>query len=252
MLKFDTFYIKCPCCGCHLEGHLVRSEMVNKSVLFSDGKILNDTYITEPQKFIICPACSHWFWVDKYEEPIVSYVKPDGPYYNWNHWRFFGVRFSKNAGKIALKEHYRKALEVVGGDRDKELYLRRLMWWAYNDLVRNNYQGKLSHLLSGQMSFNVWRKNRRKLLEGRQLFRKYHDEYVENLKALLVLLKGRYTPNDEEYEASTLEIIELYREMGEFDEAQKILDTIPRRTHYIANIEKEVKKRHDFVFLVVG
>lgn len=102
------------------------------------------------------------------------------------------------------------------------------------------------------MSFNVWRKNRQKLLEGRMLFRKYHDEYVENLKALLVLLKGRYTPNDEEYEASTLEIIELYREMGEFDEAQKILDTIPRRTHYIANIEKEVKKRHDFVFLVVG
>ncbi|MCQ2322213.1 MAG: tetratricopeptide repeat protein [Bacteroidales bacterium] len=252
MIKFDTFYIKCPSCGCNLEGHIVRSEMVNKSVLFSDGKILNDTYITETQKFIICPSCSHWFWVDKYEEPVISYTKPDGPCYNWNHWRFFGVRFSKNAGRLALKEHYRQALEVVKGDRDKELYLRRLMWWAYNDLVRNNYQGKIRYLLSGAMSFNVWRKNRQKLLEGRMLFKKYHEEYIGNLKALLVLLKGRYTPEDEEYEASTLEIIELYREMGEYDEAQKILNTIPRRTHYIANIEKEVKKRHDFVFLVVG
>jgi len=252
MLRFDTFYIQCPCCGCYMEGHIVRSEMVNKSVLFSDGKTLNDTYITETQKFIICPACSHWFWIEKYEEPIVTYKKPDAPYYNWNHWRFFGVRFSKNAGRMALKEHYRQALEVVKGDIDKELYLRRMMWWAYNDLVRNDYQGKLKYLLSGQMSFNVWRKNRLKLLEGRSLFRKNHDEYVKNMKALLILLKSRYTSNDEEYESSTLEIIELYREMGEYKEAQRMLDTIPRRTHYIANIEKEVMKRHDFVFLVVG
>jgi len=221
-------------------------------MLFSDGKTLNDNYITEPQKLIICPACSHWLWVENYVEPVVSYEKPDAPYYNWNHWRFFGVHFSSNAGKIALVNHYKKALEVVNNDKDKELYMRRLMWWAFNDLVRNNYQGKLSYLLSGHMSFNVWRKNRLKLLEGRVLFKKYHDEYVKNMKALLVMLKGRYTPDDEEYEASTLEIIELYREMGEYDEAQKMLDTIPRRTHYIANIEKEVMKKHDFVFLVVG
>ena len=84
------------------------------------------------------------------------------------------------------------------------------------------------------------------------MFKKLHNEYIENLKALLVMLKGRYTPDDEEYEASILEIIELYREMGEYDEAQRILDTIPRRTHYIAHIEKEVKNRHDFVFLVAG
>lgn len=235
-----------------MEGHIVRSEMVNKSVLFSDGKTLNDTYITEIQKLIICPSCSQWLWVEKYEEPIVSYKKPDAPYYNWNNWRFFGVCFSKNAGRMALKEHYQRALDVVKGDIDKELYLRRLMWWAYNDWVRNNYQGKLKYLLSGQMSFNVWRKNRLKLLEGRLLFRKYHAEYVKNMKALLVLLKSRYTPNDEEYESSMLEIIELYREMGEYEEAQKMLDTIPRRTHYIAKIESEVKKKHDFVFLVVG
>ena len=84
------------------------------------------------------------------------------------------------------------------------------------------------------------------------MFRQLHDEYLANMKALLVLLKGRYTPDDEEYEASILEIIELYREMGEYNEAQKILDTIPRRTHYIAHIEKEVKRKHDFVFLVAG
>ena len=110
----------------------------------------------------------------------------------------------------------------------------------------------LDYLFSGKMSFNVWRKNRRKQKLGRRIFMKNHAEYIENLKALLLLVKGRYTPDDEEYEASILEIIELYREMGEYDEAQKILDTIPRRTHYIANIEKEVKKKHDFVFLVAG
>ena len=84
------------------------------------------------------------------------------------------------------------------------------------------------------------------------MFHKLHDEYLDNMKALLVLLKGRYTPDDEEYEASILEIIELYREMREYEEAQRILNTIPRRTHYIANIEKEVRRKHDFVFLVAG
>lgn len=252
MINFDTFYIRCPRCGSHLEGHLVRSELVNKSVLFSDGKTLNDNYITEPQKLIICPACSHWCWIEKYEEPVVSYEKPDATVYNWNHWRFFGVHFNNNQGKIALVNHYKKALEILKGDRDKELYIRRLMWWAFNDLVRNNYQRTLKYLMSGQMSFNVWRKNRMKLHEGRIIFRKFRDDYVANMRELLVLLKSRYTPDDEEYEASMLEIIELYREMGEYGEAQKILNTIPRRTHYIARIEREVKKKHDFVFLVVG
>ena len=252
MIKYDTFYIRCPKCGAWLEGHIVKSEMVNKSILYSDGKTLNDNYITEPQKIIQCPSCSHWFWVNEYKEPVVTYTKPTVPYYNWNHWRFFGVHFNSVEGRLALVEHYKQYLQAIGNDRDKELYIRRLMWWAYNDLVRNNYQMHLPYLLSGKMSFNVWRKNRIKQIKGRLMFRKLHDEYLENMKALLVLLKGRYTPDDEEYEASILEIIELYREMGEYDEAQKILNTIPRRTHYIANIEKEVKKKHDFVFLVAG
>lgn len=252
MIKFDTFYMQCPCCKSWLEGHIVRSEMINKSVLYSDGKILNDNYITELQKVVICPACSHYFWVNEYSEPLVTKVKPDAPYYNWNHWRFFGVHFGSNRGRLALVDHYKRFIEIVGDDKDKELYLRRLMWWAFNDLVRNNYQMRISFLLSGKMSFNVWRKNRNKQLEGRFLFRKHHEEYLNNLKHLLILLKGRYNPDDEEYEAAFLEIVEIYREMGEYDEAQKMISNIGRRTHYIAHIEDEIKKRHDFVFLVVG
>ena len=162
MIKYDTFYIQCPRCGSWLEGHLVKSEMVNKSILYSDGKTLNDNYITEPQKLIACPACSHWLWIDEYNEPTVSYTKPQTPYYNWNHWRFFGIHFNSVEGRLALVNHYKKYLEAIDNDRDKELYIRRMMWWAYNDLVRNNYQMHLRYLFSGKMSFNVWRKNRKK------------------------------------------------------------------------------------------
>lgn len=252
MIKYDTLYIQCPRCGAWLEGHVVRPEMINKSILYSDGKTLNNNYITEPQKIIACPSCSHWFWINEYKEPAVTHNKPGVPYYSWNHWRFFGIHFNSVEGRISLVNHYKRCLEAIDNDRDKELYIRRMMWWAYNDLVRNNYQMHFRFLFTGKMSFNVWRKNRIKQLKGRLLFRKYHDDYVANMKALLILLKGRYTPDDEDYEASILEIIELYREMGEYDEAQKMLDTIPRRTHYIGNIEKEVKRRHDFVFLVAG
>lgn len=251
MIKFEPIYLRCPQCNSWLEGHKLRPEMVNSSILYSDGKTLNDDYIMEPQKIIICPGCGHWFWIDSYEEPVITKTKPAEWCYGWNTWRFFGVHFTSNEGKSALIEHYKDILAITH-DTDREIYLRRMLWWSYNDLIRNFYQASLSYLFSGEMSFNVWRKNRLKILKGISLFRQHHDDYIDNCMALLNLVKDRYTPNDDEYEKSILEIMELYRETGQYEKAQEILNTVPRRTHYIANIEKYVRQRKDFVFLVVG
>lgn len=252
MIKFDTFYVQCPKCKSWMEGHLLISSMVNQSILYSDGKILNDGYITEQQKMIICPACNHWSWIEKYDEPFISKTKPDEKFYTWNSWRFYGVHFESNEGRIALVNHYRSFLEKSEHNKDQEIYFRRLMWWAYNDLVRNKYQASFERYTSKEMSFKVWYRNRKKLKAGEELFKLHHADFIENLNILVDLLKDRYTPDDEEYEATNLDIIEMYRQLGDFENARRLLDVTTRRTYFISRIEEKVEEKDDLVFLVTG
>ena len=76
MLKYDSYYFQCPHCHAWLEGRNLKAEMVNQSILYSDGKVLNDNLITTPQKMIMCPSCSHIFWVEKPVEPFITYENP--------------------------------------------------------------------------------------------------------------------------------------------------------------------------------
>lgn len=252
MIKFDTFYIQCPRCKSWLEGHLLISSLVNQSMLYSDGKILNDGYITEPQRMVVCPACNHWSWIDHYEKPCITKTKPNEAYYTWNNWRFYGVHFGSNEGRIALVNHYRTFLEKSNYTYDQEIYFRRLMWWAYNDLIRNKYQADIHQYTSGEMSFKVWKKNRDKLIHGMGLFKQHRYDFLDNLKHLVILLEERYTPDDEEYETTCLDIMEIYRQMGDFKKVKSLLDDTKRRTYYISTIEKKVKEKDDLVFLVTG
>ena len=102
------------------------------------------------------------------------------------------------------------------------------------------------------MSLKVWYRNRKKILEGIELFNKCRENFNENLRTLIDLYKIRYTPDDEEYESVNLDIIEIYRQLGDFENAQLLLDQNTRRTHFISTIEKKVEERDDLVFLVSG
>ena len=89
MLKYDLYYFQCPNCHAWLEGRNLKAEMVNQSILYSDGKVLNDNLITTRQKMIMCPSCGHVFWVENPEVPFITYEKPEAEIYSWNTWRFF-------------------------------------------------------------------------------------------------------------------------------------------------------------------
>lgn len=235
-----------------MEGHLLISSMVNQSILYSDGKILNDGYLTESQKMVVCPACNHWSWIDRYEEPYIRKTSPDESFYTWNSWRFYGVHFGSNEGRLALVNHYRNFIRKSDYTLDQEIYFRRLMWWAYNDLVRNLYQINIDRYLLKEMSFKVWYRNRKKQLDGLAIFEQHHNDFIENLNRLVCILKDRYTPDDEEYESTNLDIIEMYRQLGDFDNARKLLDETSRRTYFISAIEQKVEERDSRVFLVTG
>ena len=79
------------------------------------------------------------------------------------------------------------------------------------------------------------------------------DDIMSLAKVYLIdLYKLRYTPDDEEYEAVNLDIIEIYRQLGEFENAKELLEQTTRRTHFISTIEKKVDERDDLVFIVSG
>jgi tetratricopeptide (TPR) repeat protein len=126
------------------------------------------------------------------------------------------------------------------------------MWWAFNDFVRNRHQINIDAVTSKEMSLKVWYRNRKKILEGIELFNRCREYFNENLRILIDLYKLRYTSNDEEYEAINLDIIEIYRQLGEFEEAKALLEQTTRRTHFISTIERKVDERDDLVFLVSG
>lgn len=245
MIKFEIIYFKCPKCDAAFEGRLLRREMVNESILYSDGKILNDGYNVQPQKMVICPSCGHTFWVEDVAKHA-THDKPEGFCYTWNTWRFYGCNFSTIRGKLVLIGHYREFLRKRSYDPKKEIYLRRLLWWAYNDLYRNYDEKRIKYWLSGKMSYGVWSKNRRKILDGMFLFNELEKGFSDNLKRLAELIE-KHAPDEDR-----LTLVEIYRELKMFDKAKSFVDPITRRTHYVAGLVQNLKRKRHKVYKVSG
>ena len=246
MLKFDPYYFQCPHCHAWIEGRNLKSELVNEAILYSDGKVLYDNYITTRQKMVICPSCAHTFWVEEPAEPFITTVKPQADIYSWNTWRFYGVSFSNNKGKLALIRHYQTFLKKSYYEPKNEIYLRRLLWWAYNDLHRNFHYISPKYLLNGFMSYGVWSAYRKMMLEGERLFLKNLNDFNENLQRLLALLEKH--PE----EKIDLELPEIYRELRQYDKAKELLDNFPTRTHFTNEMIRHSKWKDSRVFMVSG
>ena len=246
MLKFDPYYFQCPNCQAWFEGRNLKSELVNEAILYSDGKILYDNLITIRQKMILCPSCGHTFWVENPQEPFITLEKPDGAIYSWNTWRFFGINFSDNRGKMALVKHYQQFLKKSSYEPKREIYLRRLLWWAFNDLHRNFHYVRWKYWLNGFMSYGVWSAYRRMMLEGEKLFIKHSKEFSDNLNRLIALLEKH---PEEQFD---LELPEIYRELREFDKVKAMLENASSRTHFTNEILRHSKWKDSRVFMVTG
>lgn len=246
MLKFDPYYFQCPICHAWLEGRNLKPELINESILYSDGKVLNDNYITTRQKMILCPSCAHTFWVEDPEKVNFTTQKPDSDIYSWNTWRFYGIRFSDNRGKLALIRHYQTFLKKCVYEPKNEIYLRRLLWWAYNDLHRNHQHIRLKYFLNGLMSYGVWHNNRMMLFEGEKLFLKNLSDFTDNLHHLLTLLEK--FPD----EAIDTEVPEIYRELRQFDKAKSLIENSGSKSYFTNEIIRHSKWKDSRVFMVSG
>ena len=214
--------------------------------MYSDGKILYDNYIITKQKLILCPSCAHTFWIENPVEPLITYEKPEAKVYSWNTWRFYGIRFSDNKGKLALINHYQTFLKKSHYEAHNEIYLRRFLWWAYNDLHRNHQHIHLKYFLNGFMSYGVWHCNRKMIREGEKLLLKNYKDYTDNLKRLKALLEKH--PEEQ----TDLELPEIYRELRQFDKAKELLDKAGSRTHFTNEMLRHSKWKDARVFMVSG
>lgn len=119
-------------------------------------------------------------------------------------------------------EYYVEALNRgVCNTKEREIYLRKKVWWALNDIIRYA-PDKLS------------------------LTPQQNETFKNNLYKLLELLDEN-TPSDK------IVLSEIYRELGDFEKAEQLLEDIPEEYRDIKNKIKELcSNRNNKVSLTGG
>lgn len=162
------------------------------------------------------------------------------------HMAFLRHQVFRQQRQDGLNQPLQDFLQKSHYEPTKEIYLRRLLWWAYNDLHRNHQHIRLRYFLNGFMSFGVWHCNRSLIIEGEKLFFKNLNGFTENLKRLQVLLEKH--PEEQ----IDLEMPEIYRELRQFDKAKELLDQVGSRTHFTNEMIRHSKWKDPRVFMVSG
>ena len=253
MNSIHTFYIKCPVCEAELAGKLHESLGINCTELYSDGKMICDELLSEPQLIVQCPSCSHIFWKDETVSLTVSDENSDqGTHkvaiYPYSSWYLFGTNPNRSQGKIALIQHFTQLLSYLRPLNSKqEIYLRKSLLWAYNDLIRRNYSFTFLDFLKGKISYGTWRHERNHRLKEKFYFLKYTLSYKSNIKRIIDILRSA-----QDKEVDKVYLAELYRLKGNFDKAIEILNELNRSTHYVTMIRSKALKLNSTVFKVAG
>ncbi|PLX04721.1 MAG: hypothetical protein C0595_01905 [Marinilabiliales bacterium] len=165
-----------------------------ESVLFSDGKADTTPIIPNISRILICPECNKEFWKDDAEQTVDTKIDTYNIRSVLSPSDLFAVRNSEDL--LGQARYYYKLLkENFANNNEKEIYLRMLLWHELNDIVRYNIPVKVT------------------ILDERELLLR------DNLLHLIKI----FNPS---YEEEKLLLAEMYRELGEFDFAQTILEAI--------------------------
>lgn len=194
MTLIDNIILTCPYCAKYVQTLEILSYHVFESILFSDGKADTTPIIPNTSRILICPECDKNFWKDDAKQILDSKID----IYNIRSVSvpgdLFVVRNSEDL--LGQARYYCKLLKDNFADNnERESYLRILLWHELNDIVRYN------------IPVNTI------ILEERESLLR------ENLLNLIKI----FNPT---YEEEKLLLAEMYRELGDFDFAEKILEEI--------------------------
>jgi hypothetical protein len=207
MMPGPNLVYKCPKCGNFtIKGSLLSGNTFG-SKLFSDGKRIAPMLPDFPY-IIKCKKCKSFY---KLEDKVK--IGEYRPFEEKNNVKW------KDADKAEFLsvDEYNEAIKLkIFNNKEEEQYLRRELWWAFNDNIR----------------------------KGNEIFRNNDDIdiYESNCKIFIEIL-------DKNEINEKIMCAELYRNLGNFIECINILETInEEKYNWVKEIlKKECEKNNKYI-----
>lgn len=247
MLPGPNLVYKCPNCGSLiLKGSLLSGNTFDAEV-YSDGKVISEM-LTEYPDLTECIFCNKIFWLHKLEV------------YQRLEWSEIPNERFYFAVSLNINDLFRALDEGVAETKKEELYIRRSIWWRYNDSIRERVgetgiwgkRGKrkkkregelliftiLDSLLENKSSEEPDNKNfmeqqkeenSETSVKDEKLMIQFSDEndenrWKENLLQMLMLL-------DPSEVTERIAAAEIHRNLGNFEKSIEILESIESPTY---------------------
>lgn len=190
---------ECPKCKNIMSKNTLKSGNTFGAKLYSDGKQIARMFPAFPL-ITKCSKCNTIFWLNS--ETKTETKNPNG--FNWANFLTISELFSA----LILDENSKKENEII---------IRRKIWWAFNDRLRNNKE-----------FFNS--------VEEKKL-------WEENIYKLIPLL-------DNNIIEERITIAELYRNIGDFEKCLEIIETIPEDEFdwLIKLFKEQIQKKNTMLF----
>ncbi len=244
MTSFNRFIFSCPQCSAQLCGKRLKTDAAYFTELYSDGKMISEGIVFTDFQAVVCPSCAHAFWLENEKTELQDTEVADYLVYPFQTWYLFGLDRNTPEGIRAMITRLQMLVNILKPyTNEQELYLRKLLLWAYNDLVRIDEEYTPSFFKQPLAYLSEKRKRRKNL----KAFQAYRQEYVANISRLIELLRI-----EEDKAANIAFIAELFREKGKFAKCLEILDKAMVSTHYLSEIHERASKENALVFKVAG
>ncbi|HAQ37050.1 MAG TPA: hypothetical protein DCX89_08845 [Saprospirales bacterium] len=182
MLPGPIYVYGCPQCGHYFARGSIASGNTFGSRLYSDGKRISPM-LPDFSELTRCESCHKIFKI-RDARKIGSY----------DFWKQPEERFANvnSAEELEIADYFEAIRQGIPENKDEEHKLRREIWWAYNDRMRNDGQ-----IFSDDQDEILWK---------------------ENLEILLDLL-------DQNKPAEHLMMAEIQRNLGDFEACMNLLKT---------------------------
>jgi len=218
MTTLRTQLLTCPHCQNKMYSIGVMSYTIRNSEVFSDGKISSNPPRPLEHNILICNACYKAFWK---EDALINDDNTEdiNELHEANNPSDLFPGFNAEE-KLKRIHYYSELLEAkFANTKEREVYLRIELWRLLNDEAR--YTQK-------------------------EITKSVKRLFDENLKGLIDIFNPK---NDDEQ----LLVAEMYRELGEFDEALLILKHLKGGGNNQAclQIEEAVILKNSIVFKII-
>jgi len=189
MLPGPNYVYKCPNCGNFLTNRSLLSGNTFGARRYSDGKVIAPMFPAIPD-LTKCKKCNTIFWLSRLKE-IGTYDCGKKQKSAWPD--------ADDAGFLGIDDYFRAIDSGIAENKDMELFIRRSIWWTYNDRHR----------------------------DGKKMFVDENDEkgWKENCEKLISLL-------DQSELDLRIMTAELKRNLGDFKGCLDIITSIDDENYY--------------------